>query len=258
MASAGSHRSAWAHGRLAGNFEGGFAYLALLILLTILGIVSATSLQLGVVSHRRAAEQALLDIGAAYGDALESYRKATPVGQPDAPTTLQDLLRDPRFAAPVRHLRQLHADPITGATQWGIVTGRGQPGIIGIHSLSQQKPIKIGNFAGRFQSFEGKRRYADWVFLRRQQGIDPAAVGPANAPAPSAADAAPALPGMPLFGPLVTPMPPSTVAPPAVAPAVPVPAMTPAPTVMPTTEPPETPASAPADRGDTSSPPAET
>jgi type II secretory pathway pseudopilin PulG len=238
-----------------GNVQAGFAYVALLILLVILGMVGASLLQLGVVAHRRTAEQALLDIGAAYGDALESYRKLTPTGQPDAPTALRDLLKDPRFAAPVRHLRQLYADPITGATEWGIVTARGQPGIIGIHSLSRAKPIKIGNFSVRFKGFESKPQYADWIFLRLEQpgapGSVPATAVPATAPVQVGADQATALPGISLFGPTATPLraspvlpvlpvPPALASPAGAAPILPwaLPA-----TIVPTSEPPEAPGS---------------
>ena len=204
MAGFVSGRSASKRTKLVRTAESGFAYLALLILLTILGMVGTTSLQLGAVSHRRSAEQALLDIGTAFGEALESYRKLTPAGQPSAPTSLQDLLRDPRFAAPVRHLRQLYADPITGATEWGIVTERGRPGIIGIHSLSRAKPIKVGNFGIRFQDFTGKTQYADWVFFRARQAgaAEPPVAGaaPAGQSSPGG-EAALGTPGASLFGP---------------------------------------------------------
>ena len=253
-------RSACKRANPARATESGFAYLVLLILLTILGMVGTTALHLGAVSHRRSAEQALLDIGTAFGDALESYRKVTPAGQPSAPTSLQELLRDPRFAAPVRHLRQLYADPITGATEWATVTERGRPGIIGIHSLSRAKPIKVGNFGVRFQEFTGKTQYADWVFFRnRQTGAAETAPVAAAAPAgplPAGGDAALGAPGTSLFGPSeglpraaplapvpVTPSKPDSAAPAGAAPSVPAvptpasPAASPADT-LPAAEPP--------------------
>jgi hypothetical protein len=36
--------------------------------------------------------------------------------------------------------------------------------IVGIHSLSEQRPIKQANFLDDDRGFNGKSRYADWVF----------------------------------------------------------------------------------------------
>lgn len=154
----------------------GFTYLGLLILLAIIGIVSATALQVGIVMHRRAAEEALLDVGREFSRALESYRRATPVGQSDEPSSLQDLLKDPRFPGAVRHLRKLYYDPITGRQEWGIQRSEDTERIAGVFSLSDAKPIKIANFDLRLQSFEGKSSYQDWIFTF-QQAIAPGAAG---------------------------------------------------------------------------------
>lgn len=149
---------------------GGFTYLGLLILLAIIGIVSATALQVGIVMHRRAAEEALLDVGREFSRALESYRLATPAGQPDEPSTLQDLLKDPRFSGAVRHLRKLYDDPITGQQEWGILRSEESKRVVGVFSLSDAKPIKIANFDLRLQEFAGKSSYQEWVFTSTQAG----------------------------------------------------------------------------------------
>jgi type II secretory pathway pseudopilin PulG len=148
--------------------EAGFTYMGLLILLAIMAIVSATALQVGAIVHRRAAEEALLDVGREFSRALESYRLATPVGQPSEPATLQDLLRDPRFPGVVRHLRKLYYDPISGRQEWGIQRLEDSRGIVGIFSLSDARPIKIANFELRLQGFTGKSSYQEWVFTRQQ------------------------------------------------------------------------------------------
>jgi len=159
-------------GKLPRNFskrhDAGFTYLGLLFLLAIIGIVSATALQVGAVMHRRAAEEALLDVGREFSQALESYRRVTPKGQPDEPSTLQDLLKDPRFPGVVRHLRKLYYDPVTGRQEWGIQRSEDMKGIAGVFSLSDAKPIKIGNFDLRLQGFTGKSSYQDWVFTSQQ------------------------------------------------------------------------------------------
>ena len=146
----------------------GFAYLGLLIMLAVIGIVGATALQIGKAIHRRAAEEALLDIGLEFGQALESYRRATPVGQPDAPFDLKDLLKDPRHPGAVRHLRKIFDDPMTGNSEWGISRSEDTKRIEGVYSLSDDRPIKVANFDFRYQGFEGKSSYRQWVFTRLQ------------------------------------------------------------------------------------------
>jgi type II secretory pathway pseudopilin PulG len=148
----------------------GFTYLGLIILVAIIGLVCATSLKMGALLQRHATEQELLDIGAEFSDALASYAGATPPGQPKAPPSLRDLLKDPRFPNPRRHLRKLYVDPITGKAEWGLMYAGGNGGnggnggIIGVYSMSDGQPIKISNFARRFEQFEGKTHLSDWKF----------------------------------------------------------------------------------------------
>ena len=99
----------------------GFTYLGLLILLAVLGLVGAAGLKMGTLMQRAAAEEELLEIGAQFQDALRSYAAATPPGQKTQPATLHDLLRDPRFPSPRRHLRKIFVDPVTGSAEWGII-----------------------------------------------------------------------------------------------------------------------------------------
>ena len=46
------------------------------------------------------AEQALLDIGIEYSNALASYAAATPQGQPNYPKSFAELLKDPKTGLP--------------------------------------------------------------------------------------------------------------------------------------------------------------
>lgn len=142
----------------------GFAYVSLLVIISIIGIHVAAGLKLGAVTHRRDAELQLLEVGNQYRIALLSYAVATPTGQSPNPPTLQSLLRDPRFPGVVRHLRKIYADPITGDYDWQLVMTPDHSGIIGIHSRSAQHPIKIGNFDPEFQNFARKTSYQDWIF----------------------------------------------------------------------------------------------
>lgn len=174
----------------------GFTYLSLIILVAIIGMATAATLKVGSVIQRSRAEQQLLDIGAAYSDALQSYADATPAGMPTQPPSLKDLLRDPRFTVVRRHLRRIYIDPLTGGAEWGIVYLGDKIGVLAIYSLSDAKPVKIGNFPPRFASFAGQQKISAWRF---------AAVGK-----PAAGDSAPPPPPMqaaPLVVPTGTPPP---------------------------------------------------
>jgi len=177
--------------------SGGFTYLGLIIFIAIIGIASAASLQVGSILERRAAEEELLDVGAAFLDALVSYYAATPAGQAATmPQSLEDLLKDPRYPNTLRHLRKLYVDPLTGKAEWGTIMmpSAGGVGIIGVYSLSEAAPIKVGNFSTRFQDFQGKASYRDWKFLAVPEPVvaAPAIAAPVvQTPAPTTSPRAP-------------------------------------------------------------------
>ena len=132
----------------------GFTYIGLLMLIAILGTTAAATLQVGSLLQRRAAEYELLAIGLEFQTALASYAAATPVGQSPVPASLDDLLEDARFPEVRRHLRRVYMDPITSRFEWGLLTAANGQGIIGIYSLSEAQPIKVGRFSPPFGSFE--------------------------------------------------------------------------------------------------------
>jgi type II secretory pathway pseudopilin PulG len=144
--------------------QDGFTYLGLIILVTVIGMVGAATLKIGALMQRAHAEEKLLEIGAAFSDALKSYAATTPKGLPLQPPSLQELLRDSRTPALRRHLRKIFVDPVTGGTEWGIAYLADKAGVVGVYSLSQATPLKIGNFDVRFISFEGKQHLSDWIF----------------------------------------------------------------------------------------------
>jgi type II secretory pathway pseudopilin PulG len=192
----------------------GFTYLSLIILVAIIGLVAATTLKSGAMLQRGAAEQALLDIGAQFSDALQSYANATPAGQSPQPPSLKELLRDPRYPGVRRHLRKIFVDPMTGKAEWGVVYLADQVGVIGVYSLSDAKPIKISNFPARFQAFDGKLHISDWKFTMTGNAVTPTAVvtpqpNPAVAPAnpPAAPSSPPTYPAFPSEAPVPVPAP---------------------------------------------------
>jgi len=144
--------------------SGGFSYMGLLFLLAILALSAAAALKIGNITHRRVAEEALLDIGRELSSALESYRKVTPAGMPDEPMSLQDLLKDNRFPGVMRHLRKAYADPLTGKTEWGIQRSETSHRIVGFYSLDERSPVKTGNFETFFKNFNGMDSYQQWLF----------------------------------------------------------------------------------------------
>jgi type II secretory pathway pseudopilin PulG len=149
----------------------GFAYVMLLVMVAILGMFAAGSLQLGSQMSRQDAEQALMDVGGEIQRALYSYSgTATTAGGGKAsenmakgPRTLEELLRDSRTPSTKRHLRQIYADPMTGSTQWGII--KDPAGfILGIYSKSSERPIKQTNFDSVQTHFEDAESYSKWIF----------------------------------------------------------------------------------------------
>jgi type II secretory pathway pseudopilin PulG len=151
--------------------EGGFTYLGLIIFVTIIGLVGAATLKADSLLRRAAAEDELLDIGAAFSAALQSYAAATPQGQPTQPPSLNELLKDPRVPGVRRHLRKIFIDPLTGKAEWGIVYAADHAGVLAVYSLSGAQPLKIANFDARFQNFENKEHISDWKFSANGQGV---------------------------------------------------------------------------------------
>lgn len=151
----------------------GFAYVMLLIVVAVLSVFAAGSLQLGSQLSRQDAEQALLDVGGEFQRALYSYTGTTGTAvagggnaaavSAKGPRTLEELLRDGRTASTKRHLRQLYADPMTGSAQWGVV--KDPAGfILGVYSKSSERPVKQTNFDVTQAHFEDAESYSKWIF----------------------------------------------------------------------------------------------
>ena len=149
--------------QLARRAQAGFTYIGVLIFVAILGLASGTTFVIGAHAQQSAREAELLFVGREFARAFRSYYEAGPGGQRQFPSKLEDLLRDPRYPVVKRHLRKIYFDPFTGQSEWGIVAAPGG-GIMGVHSLAQQTPIKVSGFDAEFAQFEGKYKYSDWIF----------------------------------------------------------------------------------------------
>ena len=163
MRTGDAHRFHWHGGGGDGGrlrTDRGFIYIAVLIAMAIIGSGLATA---GIVWHtalQRERERQLLFVGDQFRQAIGRYYNA---GR-QYPPRLEDLLRDPRLPGVARYLRKIYYDPMTGTREWGLVKTSGDR-IMGVYSLSEEKPIKQANFSDQDQAFEGKQKYSQWTFL---------------------------------------------------------------------------------------------
>ncbi len=163
--------------------EHGFTYIALLIFIAIMGVALAATGDVWYMTMKREKEAELLFAGNQFRDALTMYYYHT-VGQVGRyPMSLEDLLKDPRYPGTKRYLRKIYLDPITNSTNWEFVKGpRGE--ILGVHSASEDEPVKKSNFSFADQAFEGKTKYSDWVFMVSARYVPaPTVTNPSGTPA---------------------------------------------------------------------------
>ncbi len=164
------------------NGARGALLLGLLIALAIAGIGLLVALDVWAVTRQRQQEQELLFVGEQYRTAIQRYYYAAPKGTPRLlPATLKDLQEDDRFSVPVRHLRRLYPDPLTGAPQWGAVLQGSR--IAGVYSLGKGVPLKQAGFTKSAENFAGKSSYREWAFVFLPPA--PLPVGRAVRPAPA-------------------------------------------------------------------------
>lgn len=142
----------------------GFAYLGLLFIIAIIGVLAAGAGALWSIDQKRQKERELLFVGNQFRQAIASYYERSPGAVKQFPQTWEDLLGDNRFIVPMRHLRKVYRDPVTLSKEWAFVRGP-NGGISGVHSLSIAEPMKKGNFDDANTEFSGKAAYRDWRFV---------------------------------------------------------------------------------------------
>jgi type II secretory pathway pseudopilin PulG len=157
--------------RLVLTKQDGMALAAVNIVL----LVTALSLLVVASSARqerqRLRETELLFIGAQFSSAIESYAKPIDGGGVQFPNELRDLLLDTRSGIERRHLRRIYDDPMTGTNNWALV--RDPRGLIGVHSTSQNVPLRKAGFSAAQDSFRNARGYHEWVFGAAQSAPKP-------------------------------------------------------------------------------------
>jgi type II secretory pathway pseudopilin PulG len=144
--------------------ERGFTYIWILFAVALAGIVLAAAGQVWQTEARREKEVELMFVGEQFRQALASYYESSPGMPKRYPDSLEKLLADDRFPKVKRHLRKIFHDPTTGKSEWGLVKKPGI-GIVGIYSLSPQRPFKRGNFPSRYATFANAASYKDWEFI---------------------------------------------------------------------------------------------
>lgn len=148
------------------QFKGdlGFAYIWVLLSVALMGIFLTIAFDVDSTVTRRDKEMELLAIGRQFREGFRLYQEASKSSDGVAayPQRLQDLLEDTRSGSVKRHLRKLFVDPMTNKAEWGLLVVGGR--IVGIHSLSTERPLKQDGFDPEWGSFRSAERYSEWVF----------------------------------------------------------------------------------------------
>jgi type II secretory pathway pseudopilin PulG len=169
----------------------GFTYLTVMFIIAILLGGLAIVGETWETSARREKEAELLFIGNQYRRAIGLFYAATPGPVKRYPREIQDLIKDPRQPSTQRHLRKLYPDPMTGK-EWVVIKGA-DGGIQGVHSPSEDAPLKVAGFRVRDASFEGAQKYSEWKFIHTPPpaatppGAKPGATTPGSKPGAEAA-----------------------------------------------------------------------
>ena len=161
--------------------QAGVAYIGLLLIIALIGIVAGTAADVYQQTRQRSREKELLWIGDQYRKAIASYISASQGGAQTYPKKLEELLLDARFPGVRRHLRRIYPDPMTGKADWELIMAP-EGGIAGVKSRSTLAPIKQAGFRPQDMHLEGKNSYNEWEFtvIPSNEGKAP----PGGAPPP--------------------------------------------------------------------------
>jgi type II secretory pathway pseudopilin PulG len=176
----------------------GFTYLGVMFLVALLGLTAAMASVVWSTEQQRADERELVFVGRQFQAAIERYRqRPASANNPDNraeastryPRQLEDLLRDDRTVQADRHLRRIYIDPMTRRPEWGLIRAA-DGGIVGVHSLSERKPMAGTLLAATFvldPTARAAATYRDWRFVAPSAGLPASAPAPATEPAPAPA-----------------------------------------------------------------------
>lgn len=141
----------------------GFVLIGVVFLAFVVSLTLAALARLWEADAQRDRERELLWAGRQIGKALSSYALLTPEGAAAQPRSLDELVLDTRVVPPVRHLRRIPVDPMTGTVQWGVVrTAEGT--IAAVHSISAARPMPADSLWPEERTLAAARTYSLWVF----------------------------------------------------------------------------------------------
>ena len=154
----------------------GYTYIVVLVMLAVLSLAAALTLEVAETSARRSAEAELIGIGKEFERAFASYYRQSPAGTRRFPDRLEDLVRDPRLPGVRRHLRRVYVDPLSGK-EWKTVPAPGG-GIMAVYSGAAGQPyleeigplLAVPAAASVAEAASQATSYASWLF-----GYDPGA-----------------------------------------------------------------------------------
>src|SRR5690349_13319089 len=91
----------------------GLGYLAVLFLVAIMGILMGVCATVWHTASLRQKENELLYVGNQFRRAIGLFYESTPSAVKRYPSSLEDLLHDPRQIVTQRYLRKIYVDPMT-------------------------------------------------------------------------------------------------------------------------------------------------
>ena len=139
--------------------ERGFAYLAVLFALTLVGLSLAVTGQMWSDSVRREKEEDLLAKGTEIMLAINRYK----IERGRYPKDLKILLGESVGVGVKRYLRKSYKDPMTAKGDWKLIKGE-DGSLVGVSSKSKETPFKTVGFSEELKHLEGKQSYSQWVF----------------------------------------------------------------------------------------------
>jgi len=141
-------------------------YALIMVLLVVIGVSLATTVAVRqqTLEQQREREMDLLFAGQQFRNALASYAAVSRSNSSNPrPRTLDELLLDNRSPVPLRHLRRIYVDPMTGKADWILEMVQGR--IVGVHSSSGKAPLQRTGFPDGMATFSDAQSYRDWRFM---------------------------------------------------------------------------------------------
>ena len=136
----------------------------LLAAMAVLAIGMAAVGPLWARAAQREREAALIRVGVAYARAIEHYYALSPGRAKTLPRSVGDLLIDPRFEAPVHHLRDAYDDPMNPGSALEPVLSPGGD-LLGVRSTSTLAPLRQASWSDGTHTLPPAAQIRDWQFL---------------------------------------------------------------------------------------------